>query len=147
MSIDEPTFTYDASKPLTEEQKRGLEEVRRNPQPLRFVDDARDSLRVQQMLDGEGLGAYTVHDEVGRKVATLKDIREGIAAEALAHQWEHKSPGPRAVAYDQLRNTRIFTREEVVTVLKADIAARASDVRPEEISLLRYLIRLFERME
>lgn len=45
-------------------------------------------------------------------------VRQALASEAKAHQWEHKQPGPRAVAYGQLRNTRIFTREEVLTVIR-----------------------------
>lgn len=48
MSIDEPTFTYDASKPLTVEQMRKLEEAQHNPPPLRIAEALTSEAKAHQ---------------------------------------------------------------------------------------------------
>lgn len=53
----------------------------------------------QPIDEAAEIGAFTVHDSTGRKVATLADIRKGMDAQSG-------------------RPTRTFTREEVLTVLR-----------------------------
>lgn len=89
-------------------------------------------------------------EETLKRRANESAVRQALASEAKAHQWEHKQPRLTHAQADQFvrdamgRRSRTFTREEVLTVLKSQKVDISSPIGE---AVIASLIRIFERME